>query len=366
MTLPGLGLLVWWSTNTRSAAVIAHLAAQKQIPLFLVVDAEAPGPGRQALRHSVIRKRSQAPIESSEIESIAHEACDALGVSRIMLCPTSEYIQQVAHSGLPDGASRIDLLPTSELSYAAVSSKEWLVNEGPRHGLRAPRTLEPTNSERRMPFVAKPRVNILGSTAMRPFMVDTESAWERFKGSSGAYFAEEFIPGPSHYWCAYRSRGGELTTYVQTNVLQRPGGGSITYARRTASRHLSQDLKKAAKALESFVHEIDYRGPIMAELRHGVVTEINPRFWGPLLLDATSGARVVKSFFSDVFGQDVRIGFPKTSAYVVPKLLAGSVRSGTAIQASREATTTEWLLAASARFRGLSTRDLQRKLGGDY
>ena len=365
MTLAALGLLVWWSTNTRSAAVITHLAAQNQIPVFLVVDPEAPSLGRQASRNAVIRKRSRAPIQSSEIESIASGACDELGVSRIVLCPTSEYIQQVAHSQL-SAASRVNILPTSELSYASVSSKEWLVTNGPGFGLRVPRILEPTNSSKRLPFVAKPRVNIVGSTAMRPFLVDTDSAWERFRKSSGAYFAEEFLPGSSHYWCAYRSRIGELVSYFQTNILQRPGGGSITYARRTTSRHLSADLKKAAIALESFVHEIDYRGPIMAELRHGVVTEINPRFWGPLMLDATSGTHVLKAFFHDAFEQDVRIEFPKSSAYVVPSILTGSVRSAAAIQASNRATATERLLAISARFRGAVTRDLQRKLGGDF
>lgn len=365
MTLPDLGLLVWWSTNTRSAAVITHLAAQNRIPLYLVVDPDASSPGRQVSRHAIIRQRSRAPVEVGELESIAREAIDELDVSRILLCPTSEYIQQVAHSELQE-APQIELLPTSEVSYALVSSKEWLVTEGPRHGLRVPRTFEPTSSSSSLPFVAKPRVNIVGSAAIRPFLVDSESEWERFKQSSGSYFAEEFIPGPSHYWCAYRSRNGELATYFQSNILQRPGGESITYARRTASRHLSQDLTECAKALESFVHEIGYRGPIMAELRNGVVTEINPRFWGPLMLDSTTGARILKAFVHDVFDQDVQTKFPKTSTYVVPSILAGSVRSGTAIRASRKAGKSECLLAAFARFKGAWTREFQRNLGGDY
>ena len=362
---PQTGCLVWWSTNTRSAAVIAHLAATNEVPLYLVLDPAVPPPGREIRDRSVFMKRPRLAVNFQDLVAIGNSACEELSVSRVLLCPTSEYLQQALFSR-PLQPLKIDALPSGKLAYLDISSKHWLVTEGPRYGLRVPEKLQPSDSNRCLPFVAKPVVNVVGTTTLRPFLVDSEATWRRFRNSSNAYFAEEYLPGTSHYWCAYRSSDGTTETYFQQNILQQPNGGSITFARILTPKKIDAATAKAGDALESFVREIDYRGPIMAEIRRGVVTELNPRFWGPLQLDATSGGRLLKAFFRDVFDVEVAVPFPATPYYVVPSHLTGSVRSIEAIRSAQRASVTARLLRGLARVRSLTTSPLPTTLGGDY
>ncbi len=359
------GCLVWWSTNTRSAAVIAHLAATNGVPLYLVLDPVAPPPGRQIRERAVIWERPQIVTDYRDIVAIGDSACDNLGVARVLLCPTSEYLQQAFFSKSLQSPN-IAALPSGKLAYSDISSKHWLVTEGPRYGLRVPEILQVSDEHQRWPFVAKPVTNVVGTTTLRPFLIDSEASWLRYQNSSDAYFAEEFLPGPSRYWCAYRSSDGTTETSFQSNILQRPDGGSITLARTVNPKKIDSATVEAGHALESFVREIDYRGPIMAEVRRGIVTELNPRFWGPIQLDATSGGRLLRAFFLDAFDVEIAVPFPTSRYYVVPSLLAGSVRSAEAIRSARKAPVTDRLLAGFARLRSVSTSRLQQALGGDF
>jgi hypothetical protein len=59
----------------------------------------------------------------------------------------------------------------------------------------------------------------------------------------------------------------------------------------------------------------------------GALVDLNPRFWGPLLLDLTSRAGVLRAYFQEVFGRelDESLICSESPLYVVPSLLAGSV-----------------------------------------
>jgi hypothetical protein len=68
-------------------------------------------------------------------------------------------------------------------------------------------------------------------------------------------------------------------------------------------------LVKHTEFLADFIKEIDFKGPFMAEFKgsKNLIIEINPRFWGPLLLDLRNGSKILREFFSDFFGVNVKV-----------------------------------------------------------
>lgn len=361
----GTGMMIWWSTNTRSAAVLSYLAALNGIPLCIVLDPDAVPPGPSIRSRSSIVERSRLPLDTAELIMLTQQARKTLGVSDIVLCPTSEYLQTVVFS-VQNSPSDLTLLPASSIPYRELTSKEWLNRNGSNWGVPTPKSFLDVGSAPRGSFVAKPRQNVKENITLKPFLVADSTSRQRFFSEQHLWYAEELITASSDYWCAYRSSGGEISSYFQRNLLQEPGGGSIAYARRRTGWSLSKATRTCAAAISDFLDAIQYRGPIMAEIRAGLVTEINPRFWGPLLLDATGRGVVVGGFFSDCFGIEVDIDLPKSRGYVAPSLLGGSIRCREAIRPEADGSSTLQLLRGIAWQHSRPLRKIWTQLGGDF
>jgi hypothetical protein len=118
-----------------------------------------------------------------------------------------------------------------------------------------------------------------------------------------------------------------VVDYFQRNLVQRPGGDSIVLATR--------DEPPAADALRAelraLLARVEFVGPAMVELRGTPprFIELNPRFWGPLLLDAFSGdteGAILDAFLRDQVGVGYRpflTAAERASArlYLVPSAL---------------------------------------------
>lgn len=318
------GLLIWWSTNTRAASVLAQVAVDSDAPIGLVVDPETPPPSGAILRQAHVVERSTRPITPEELAATVQEFVRALGVDKLVLAPTSEYLLDTLHSWSSDLIPELVLPGTSSISYRHLSSKEYLSETLVRHhDLPIAQRIEGLSSER--PFVAKPRVNIVNGHPLRPFIVNTLSEWEQFLRSHDAFFAQEYIPGPSIYWCGHRSREGSIAYYLQENLLQQEGGQSVSLA----VHRDSSSFASVTSIMTSFLNEIEFVGPVMAEFRGlgNTLIEINPRFWGPLLLDATSGGGVIEAFFREYLNRTnvVMKNFPTSTVYAVPSLVESAV-----------------------------------------
>lgn len=332
-------MLLWWATNTRCAAVLANAALAAGIPIALVLDPAAPQPSADVLDGAVVLERRTAPLARAELVALVARATAALAVDQVVLAPTSEYLLDTLHVELAGELPPALVVPsTATVSYRELSSKHWgAACFAGRPAVQPPR--EVTGVEKDMPFVAKPRVNLLRGEVLKPFLVDDDRSLERYTQLAAAYFPQEFVPGPSFYWCAYRARDGAVTDYFQRNLLQRPGGDSIVLAAEQSPP--GADAIRAT--LRAVLDEIGFVGPAMVEMRGEPprFIELNPRFWGPLLLDALTGGRVTDAFFRDQFDvpfQQFLSSQTLSSArlYVVPSALDETLVT---VSGTREQTT---------------------------
>ncbi len=321
---PSRALLVWWSTNTRAASVLLAAARSLGVPRAVVVDpAAAPPPDAPDYPGEWSIVRAQTPLTARELSGIGVQAADALGVSEISLAPTSEYLLTIAIGDRCCGRIPNLRVPwAAAFPYARITSKASLRSLLAEHPLlQTPGLCDFPTAARQLPVMAKPSVNVLAGRPLRPFKVSKVGDLSVALGGDGGFFFEEWIPPPSVYWCAFRGSDGNVVDYFQRNVLQEVGGGSVSLAVREDPAWAPQ----VRPDLLALVEGLSYRGPLMIEFRGDppVVIEINPRFWGPLLLDVTSSGGVVASFFREEFGVETSLGsrFPTSSIYAVPTLL---------------------------------------------
>jgi hypothetical protein len=324
-TGPRRGLLLWWATNTRAAAVVAAAAVSSRIPLALVLDPAVAQPPADVLAACHVIQRPTAPLDRDELEYIVAASRKALGVDGLTLVPTSEYLLDTLYESW-DGPwpAGLSVPCGSTVGYRTLSSKSWGARALAASAvLPPPARLEGLGSD--MPFVAKPVVNVVDGRVLKPFLVDDAGAHRRFEAVREHHFAQEFIPGPSYYWCAHRDPDGEVTDYFQRNLLQRPGGGSIVLA----AAQEPPDQERIRAELRGLLDLIGFTGPAMVELRghRPRFIELNPRLWGPLLLDALTGGGVLDAFLHQACGIRARPFLTaaerdRAGLYVVPSALA--------------------------------------------
>lgn len=312
-------LLVWWSTNTRAASVVIQRALELGIVVVVVVDPHAPELGDRAKKDAFIIQREKSYFELLEFESVLDTARNISGAKRIVFAPTTEYMLH-SISTSERSLSNFEVPIKSLYPYDRMSSKafqgDYFEENFPEY---APNRIPGPGC--RNNFYAKPRNNFSGEVALRPFLVDNEESRRDFLAVSDLYFAQEILSPPSLYWCGYRSSSGEITRYLQRNLLQEQQGGSIVVAQvEDINQHSALD-----RVCKKYLQDCEHFGPAMFEFRGNSpkLVEINPRFWGPLLLDLISGSGVLDAFFEDWFetkNQDEASLFEEFNGiYLVPK-----------------------------------------------
>lgn len=103
------------------------------------------------------------------------------------------------------------------------------------------------------------------------------------------FFLQERIQGVSIYVCGFFYQDELLFSFVQKNLRQASGGGSILKAK---PEHVSPP-KSVFTGLEKLLREAGWIGPFMAEFiktkKDWYLIEINPRLWGPVQLAEDNG-----------------------------------------------------------------------------
>ena len=292
-------LLVWWATNTRAAAVLAARANELSLPVVVVRSAGSPELGYAVRDRAIIIDRPFDALSASDFQVLLSVAAERAGVERLVLAPTSEYLLDWLADHAIDSEIELELSVAAGLPYRELSSKAMFSERFQAPALQLqPRQLSGPNLE--TPFVAKPRVNVINGKTLAPFLVNDAESVRRFEAATDAYFAQEYVPPPSYYICGYRNRFGVLVSYFQRNLLQEPHGKSIAHAELREPA----EAEALRSAFAEFLTGLDYHGPAMVEFRgdSARAIELNPRFWGPLLLSQGDGLRVVDAFFEDQFG----------------------------------------------------------------
>ena len=306
--------------------MLCQFAMQNSIPINMVLDPSSPPPPSELCEYSNILLRDKAFLTPLDVGEIVEQLNAAAPIGVNVLAPTSEYLMEVATSVDKSFYGGLIEIPYQSIfQYKTLSSKIFL-NELSKFGFKgniASQVIAGTS----LPFVAKPKFNIVDNRTLKPFIVDDEDSLSEFQSVKQNYYAQNFVSGPSIYWCSYTKETGETFSYFQENLFQEGNGGSVAQAKVIVANN--SELSELSQVMTDFLVKIEYRGPLMAEFRGKELSliEINPRFWGPLLLDATNRGVIISSFFEDFFHTQVRIPnvFGSSTEYLVPKLLEKSV-----------------------------------------
>ena len=314
-------LLVWWVTNTRAAAVLVQRALETRVPVAIVVAPDSPPLGVRAINEAHVIRTDSIPSLRKDFESIIERVFDSTRASSLIVAPTSEFLTDFL-----DGHSvskSLIINPVRAIkTYREISSKRFQADFfGNSPVGKSPLDVDTDHSE--SDFVAKPFFNVYGDATLKPFLVNDDASRSKFESSKDLFFAQENISPPSFYVCGYRASDGKIVSYVQKNIAQAKNGGSMALATISTGLQESQ-LENVAR---NAVIELDFFGPFMFEFRGSPprFIELNPRFWGPLILDQASGLIAVDAFLRDWFlgfsSEEESVFSRELTYYSVPKLL---------------------------------------------
>jgi predicted ATP-grasp superfamily ATP-dependent carboligase len=185
--------------------------------------------------------------------------------------------------------------------YNTVSNKESFVELVEKYGLTVPTKLLCIPRTYKSPFVIKPRsfTSNCKETLNVPLLIESNKHFQAYKKlniDESLHFAQEFITGPSFYYCASYNNGSKMKYFAQQTVLQEPDGGSVFLA---IPASLPNEL---IDKIDSIMRDLNWLGVMMIELKYYknkyYAIECNPRFWGPLQLSVDNGIYFAEDILS--------------------------------------------------------------------
>lgn len=244
-------------------------------------------------------------IESLDIEDLHRcitKSRQKSGVSRFIICPTSEYFNTFAlehHSFFASLDCEVALV--NRAVYQTVSNKSSCSALCQEYGIEIPQRVEADQVA--PPIVAKPLVNINAQgKSLYPYLIDDEVKLAQFHASENLadFYFEEYIIGPSFYLLFYLARDGNVYKFSQKNIAQQANGKSMVMVQ-------SDQLHETAVADQfvAILQAIGFYGLVMIDLMKQLETgrfvfiEMNPRFWGPSQLMVDAHSNILAAFIGD-------------------------------------------------------------------
>jgi hypothetical protein len=296
--------LLFTGTNTRAWTVLARYFELNNVPYYLIAFGAQDVCHQTEFSKNILFVRRDKLLTRVELENIGR-ALSEQGLKKAIVCPTSEFINAAYFREEPLWNSHgLWLAAACANDYATLTNKQSaysFFNGGPLKISRVSNDIAAFDV-----CVAKPKENIVGGKVLYPQFIFNEDDRAKFLAEfdEGDFFFEPYIDGKSYYLCAYLNREGESVCYGQRNQMQQPDGKSIVAA---VEDDLILDNGVASWILAKLL-SAGYRGPVMVELYRTAdewhFIEMNPRFWGPLLLSLHACPDLLASFVSDWLGID--------------------------------------------------------------
>lgn len=179
-------------------------------------------------------------------------------------------------------------VPTVDFAtYQQASDKESFAQLASSFGITVPTLLEEIPRAYASKFVVKPKKGTWGrcDVLSNPVLVESKAALEKLRSvklKTHLHFAQQYVEGPSYYYCALYNKGAKRMEFTQKTLIQQPDGKSVIKAEP------AEIPPPVQNALDHMMCELEWHGVMMIELKESggdyYAIECNPRFWGPLQL----------------------------------------------------------------------------------
>ena len=285
-------VLVISGYNIRAVIAFCRWATAHHVQYHIVAQSSTDPIFATDYKDRVAVSRDSVNLCPAEFRSWIGELCDQHGYDRILVLPSTEFLNRflVEHRDAIEAEDCVIPLVDKQL-YETISDKQSFTALCDSYGLDIPE--EFADIPEQLPFVAKPRVYSSANGKQRvPLLVHTPHDLERLcrEEDTEEYFFQQFISGGSQYLLAYVGRNGNDVLFSQENLMQQAHGGSVVLA-KGSDFHQSSIAGRYIEMLRGQ----EFFGLVMVEVRfeerHGpyYVIEANPRLWGPLQFAIDNG-----------------------------------------------------------------------------
>ena len=297
--------LIYSGTNDRAVYALGRVIVRVGATLAIV----ARGANDKILSGSLARHViSVRENDTLTIEHLLAEVADLrrkLRVARVTIVPISEYFNAflLANREVLEAGNECNIPLVDARLYRTLSDKESSGEFFSSRGFNVPRRYR--GGDAAVPFVAKPRENVVDGRSLYPILVETEAERASFEAAPDAdrYFLQEFVRGRSYYLLGYFASDGRKYVSSQENLAQQPFGKSIVLA-RTSDFHTRDVAARAIGVLE----ETGFVGFVMMEFIVSNDTayfiELNPRPWCRINLCADHSCGIIEAFVGDLVHRD--------------------------------------------------------------
>ena len=327
-------LLIFSGSNERAIVAFCRVLRVLGIVPLIVARTGQDVIFRTRYRQHVVATRRMDSLDLDDITRCLQEAQSRALNARLVLCPTSEFLNLFLLQNRKHFQQLGCEIPLVDLDlYRLVSDKYSFSRVCAAHGVAIPREFADYRGQA-FPFVAKPRQNVnRENRSLYPYLLHNADDLETFLSSEEVtdFYFEEYLSGESYYLLYYVWQDGRVTSFSQQNLLQQAGGKSIVLA-RPAQLH----NQPVSEQYVGILRQLGFWGLAMIEvIRRGedlVFIELNPRFWGPMQLTVDAGAGILEAFVADQLGCDQPFPrsqtLPASAAYLWLNGLLATTRSG--------------------------------------
>ncbi len=318
--------------NDRAVLAACRALTRASLP-FAVVSRGEGDPIELTRYRDRICARISWKLELGELTGALRCVRERLGVDRLVLLPSSEYLNRFAleHREILQGELNCDLpLPASDV-YLRVSDKQSFSALCREYGIESPAEIQnPDNAS--LPFVAKPRSEVTpDGRSMKPVLLFNADDYAEFRSSPDRqhYYLQSYVGGKSYYLLFNFLRDGGYRLLVQRNGAQQPGGRSMLFAWPAQF--------PAAKLVGRYVEmfsKLGFVGLVMVEVKEQAgryfMIEANPRLWGPLQMVVDVDPTFFEAYLCDALGRQIPHSLPRTRprSYLWTGGIVETIRAG--------------------------------------
>lgn len=286
-----IAVLIFSGYNTRGIIAFCRFCMREDIRFSIIANGENDPVFLTDYANNVIAVRKDNLLTGKHILDFAILMKSVTGVTKILLLPSTEYLNRVALDYRSELKTDDIIIPLCRKAlYQSLSDKYQFTEICKKSLIPVPKELSALKEES-IPFVAKPRCYIGSSTQKieAPLLINNTENYEQLKqrGDLKDFYFQEFVGGKSIYLLYYFSKGGGYSVYAQENLIQQHNGKSII-----AAKSIPVPDNKIVNQFIELLQSLAFKGLIMIEVKFFqgkyYMIEANPRLWGPsqLLLDA--------------------------------------------------------------------------------
>lgn len=303
--------------NNRAVVTLCRLFKKHQQACYIIALSTEDPILLTAFRKQVKHIRTSKKLELPNVQNILQKLANIEPNTQLVICPTSEFLNNFLLRNRPQIESDIIKIPLVEKAiYDTVSNKSTFTDYCDKFGVKIPQELHNPSSQN-PPFVAKPKENIIAGRTLYPFLIFDEKEKSAFLETENPsnYFYQEFIKGQSYYLFFYVNQNGKVYRFSQKNLAQQPEGKSIIFA-ESCTLHRAPIAQK----FEEILQAMSFAGLVMIEIiqreKDYYLIEANPRFWGPYRLVAEGFPAFVEAFLEDYGNHQIQSQDEKPIKYL--------------------------------------------------